>query len=94
MDKIDEQYIREHFGDPAEISRGLRLFGRSTRALDRQYSKFVELYAGQWVALYDGKLRAHGPAFEDVLQKLDQEGVPREHTLVRFIDNDDRIMIL
>jgi len=28
------------------------------------------------------------------MHKIDQEGLPREHTLVRFIDNDDRIMIL
>ena len=90
----DEQFIREQFGDPADVIRGLREFGRSTRALSRQYPKFVELYAGQWVALYNGKVRAHGRTFEDVMQQIDQEGVPRAHTLVRFIDKDDRIMIL
>ena len=37
---------------------------------------------------------AHGQTFDEVMTKIDQEGLPREHTIVRFIDNDDLTMIL
>jgi hypothetical protein len=90
----DEQFILEQFGDPAEVVSELQQFGKTTRSLTRRYGQLADKYAGQWVAAFDGKVRAHGRTFEDVLEKVDQEGLPREHTVVRFIDNDDRTMIL
>jgi hypothetical protein len=90
----DEQFVREHIGDPADIVRELQEFGRSTRSLSNQYPDLVDRYPGQWVALHNGKVRAHGRTFQDVMQKIDQEGLPRARTVVRFIDQDDRIMIL
>src|SRR6185295_14167700 len=89
----DEQSILEQIGDPADVVRALRRFRRSANSLSKQYRELANRYPGQWVAVFDGKVRAHGATFEAVMHKIDQEGLPREHALVRFIDNDDRIMI-
>ena len=93
MDK-DEQFIREQFGDPTEVIRELREFSRSARGLDKQLPDLLDRYPEQWVAVLDGEVRAHGYTFDEVMQKIDQEGLPRRRTLVRFIEKDHRTMIL
>ena len=90
----DEQTILEQLGDPADVVRELQEFGRSARTVSSKYSELADRYPGPWVALCEGKVRVHGRTFQDVMQKIDQEGLSREHTLVRFLDKDDRVMIL
>jgi hypothetical protein len=90
----DEQFIREQIGDPADIVRELQEFDRSARSLDKQLPDLVDRYPDQWVAVLDGKVRAHGRNFDEVMQKIDQEGLPRKRTLVRFLEKDPRAMIL
>ena len=90
----DVQTILEQIGDPADIARELKEFSRSTRSLDKQLPDLVDRYPDQWVAVLDGKVRAHGRTFEEVMQKIDQEGLPRKRTLVRFLERDPRAMIL
>lgn len=90
----DEQFILEQLGDPADVVRELKAFRRSARSLDKQLPDLVNRYPEQWVAVLDGKVRAHGQTFDEVMTKIDQEGLPREHTIVRFIDNGDLTMIL
>jgi len=90
----DVRTVLEQLGDPADVDRELRKFRQSARSLSSEYGQLADRYAGQWVAAFDGKVRAHGQSFREVIEKIDQERLPREHTIVRFIDNDDRAMIL
>jgi hypothetical protein len=90
----DEQFIREQFGDPADVARELKAFSRSARSLDMQFPDLVKRYPEQWVAVFDGKVRAHGPTFEAVMDKIVQEGLPRDRTIVCFMDKGERVMIL
>jgi hypothetical protein len=92
--KDDARTILEQIGDPADVDRELRKFRQSARSLSSRYGQLAGKYAGQWVAAFDGKVRARGQSFQEVIEKIDQEGLPKEHTIVRFIDNDDRTMIL
>ena len=90
----DEQSILEQLGDPADVARELKAFCQSARSLDRQLPDLVDRYPNQWVAVLDGKVRAHGRTLQDVIKKIDQKGLPREQTIVRFIDKGERVMIL
>jgi hypothetical protein len=90
----DEQSILEQIGDPADVVRELKAFSRSARSLANQHTHLVDRYPNQWVAIFDGKVRAHGRSFHEVLEKIDQEGLPRGRTIVRFIDKGERAMIL
>ena len=90
----DVRTILEQLGIPAEVVRELKAFSRSARSLSNQYPQLVDRYPNQWVAVLDGKVRAHGRTFHEVMKKVDQEGLPREHAVVRFIDKGERVMIL
>jgi hypothetical protein len=90
----DEQSILDQIGDPADVARELKAFSRSARSLDKHFPDLVDRYPEQWVAVFSGKVRAHGPTFSEVMKKIDQEGLPRDRTIVRFIDKGERAMIL
>ena len=93
MDK-NVQSILDQLGDPADVVRELKAFRRAVRDLDNQHPHLVDCYPEQWVAVLDGKVRAHGPTFSEVMKKIDQEGLPKERTIVRFIDKVERAIIL
>ena len=90
----DAESILEQLGDPADVDRELREFRQSARSLSKQHGQLADRYTGQWVAFFDRKVRARGRSFQEVIEQIDREGLPRERTLVRFIDKDERTMIL
>jgi hypothetical protein len=90
----DANSILDQLGDPADVARELREFRRAARSLSDQYPQLVDRYPDQWVAIFNGKVRAHGQSFQDVMEQIEREGLPRERTVVRFMDKSDRAMIL
>jgi pyrimidine operon attenuation protein/uracil phosphoribosyltransferase len=86
--------VLEQLGNPTEVARGLEDFRRAAKVLSSQHPRLIDRYPKQWVAVYNGKVRARGRTFRAVLEQLDKAGVPREHAIVRFIDKNQRTMIL
>jgi hypothetical protein len=86
--------VLEQIGNPADIDRELQIFRREARALAHRQRELKDRYRDQWIAVFDGEVRAAGRTFESVLKQVDREGLPKERTLVRYIDEDDRAMIL
>ena len=91
---MDIQVILEQIGDPAEVDRGLQRFRKAARVTSSQRSRLIDRYPRQWIAVYDGKVKAHGTTLQSVMERIDKQGLPREHTIVRFIEKDHRTMIL
>ncbi len=91
----DIQAVLNQLGDPAELARReLQRFGRSARVLTTQYPRLIAHYPNEWIALYDGAVRAHGGSYQAVLDQVDRAGLPREHVMIQFIDTSPRSMIL
>ena len=91
MDSID---ARELIGDPRKVDDDLYAFRKTAMRLSSRHSRMVERYPNQWIALHSGRVRAHGDSLDAVLQEIDDKGLSRDRTIVRFIDKEPRTMIL
>ena len=88
------QPVLEQIGDPRDVERDLRSFRNTARVLSSSHPRLIDRYPKQWVALYRGRVRASGSTFAAVMAQIDKKGLPREHVIVRFIDKNQRTMIL
>lgn len=95
VDKKEKaKIIQEFMGDPRKIADGLKRFRKSALVLSRQRPRMIEEYPQKWVALFDGEVKAADKSFEKLLEKIDEQKLPRGEILVRFIDKTHRTMIL
>jgi len=92
--KMMKEAILSQLGNPTDLDRELQSFRRSARALSSHHPRFIDLYEKKWVAVYDGKTKAQGRTLRSIWQQLDKQGLPREHVIVRYIDRNQRTMIL
>jgi hypothetical protein len=86
--------LRSLIGDPQQVANDLRRFRRTTRVLSSDRPRLIAEYPKRWVALYDGEVAATSRTFTSLLKSLDRKHLPREHVVIRYIDEDERIMIL
>ena len=77
---------------PQQIINDLREFSETAQLLSSR--EVCDRYKGQWVALYARDVRAHGASLDAVLEQVDGQGLPREHTLIHFIEDGSRVLIL
>jgi len=89
-----EQVILNQLGNPVDIDRELQSFRKSARVLSSHHPRFIDRYQKKWVAIYDGRTRAQGRTLQSTLREIDRKGLPREHVIVRYIDRNQRTMIL
>jgi hypothetical protein len=80
--------------DPAELARQLRAFRSAAKTLSSNHPRLIDKYPQQWVAVYSGEVKAHAPTIEGVLKELAEKGIPKERAIVRFIDRNQRTLIL
>jgi hypothetical protein len=83
-----------HLGDPAEEARQMQQFSKDARKLSAQHQELTKQYPDEYVAMYRGKIAAHGPDLPAVLEELDRKGVPRGRTAVRFLATANLTFIL
>jgi hypothetical protein len=81
-------------GNPAELAKELRSFRKAARVLSSDHPRLIIKYPKQWVAIYRGSVTAHSATLDSVLKKLQEKGIPKEQTIVRYIDRNRRTMIL
>ena len=89
-----KEVILNQLGNPADIDRELQSFRKSARVLSSHHPRLIDRYQKKWVAVYDGKTRAQGRTLQSIWRQLDNKGLPREHVMVRYIDRNQRTMIL
>ncbi len=81
-------------GDPKQVARSLRKFSESAAVLSSSTQRMIERYPKQWVAVYDGTIRARASTLQSVLSEIDKAGIPREDAIVRYIDDTQRTLIV
>lgn len=86
--------LRQLGGSAREIAEDLSGFAQSENVLSARREEFVAKYLKRWVGVYEGAVAASAETLDELLAELDRTGVPRRHTAVRFIDNDERALIL
>ena len=90
----DQDAILELIGDPSQVDQELTDFSETAQILSSEHPRMIEQYPKQWIALYQGVVRAQASTYHSVLEELQKKGLPKEHMIVRFIDRNPRTMIL
>ena len=80
--------------DIREIASEFMSFHKSGLLFSSHHKRMIVRYPGQWVAVYDGKVKAHGCDLDTVLSRIDETGTPRKLTLIRYIAKKPSSMIL
>lgn len=95
MNKEDKaKFIQEFMGDPRKIADELKRYRKSALMLSRQRPRMIEKFPQKWIALFDGEVKATDKSFDKLMEKIDEQKLPRGEILVRFIDNTQRTLIL
>ena len=94
MVNADQRAILEQIGSPAEVDREIQSFRRAALRLSSKHPNLVDKYPNEWVAVYQGRVRARGRSLNSLLIQLEKKGLPREHVLIRHLTKQRRAMIL
>ena len=80
--------------DPEEVAKGLREFSKSAEMLSTDRPRLINEYPLQWVGVYRGKVSAKAGDLPSLMEELDRRGIPLGDTIVRFIEKNQRTLIL
>ena len=95
MDEKEKyEFIQKNLGNPQKIVEGLQRYRKSALVLSKQRPRMIKDHPQEWVALFDGEVRASDKSFDKLMGEIDKQGIPRGEVLVRFIDRSERIKIL
>ena len=90
----DHKKLLEMVGNPEDVYRDLQSFRRSTQLLSSEHLRFIDQYQKKWVAIYDGQVVASADTLPELLASTDARQLPRQSIVARYIDRDQRTMIL
>ena len=86
--------LRHLGGSVGSIDRELRQFADAAKVLSSDYPRLIDKHPLQWVGVYQGKVAASAKSIKSLMTKLGKEGIPPERTIIRFIDKEERTLIL
>ena len=84
----------EESGGLKKVLQDMQAFKQTNRKFSKDYSGLVKLYNNQWVAYYDCRLQAHAHSREDLLEKINAMGVPRDGSVIRYVTDQPEKWIL
>ena len=95
MPRLSAKKKAEYLGaSPKEIARDLRAFTRTARVLASNEPQLRRKYSKQWIAVYNGKVRAVAKSLDGVISKLEKQGLPANKSIIRYMDTSGRKLIL
>lgn len=92
--RSSRRQVASLLGDPKQVVNELRSFRRSARILSSHRPRLIDDYRNKWVAIFGGQVKASAVSFDRLMASIDRKKLPRENLVIRYIDNDERIMIL
>ena len=78
---------------PGDVANSLFDFTKSVDLLSKDRA-LVKRYAQKWIGVCSGEVKAAEDDLDSLLDALDRQGVPRGNTVVRFIEREQRTLIL
>ena len=90
-----ENPILTRFGSaPEDIARGLREFSKSAEMLSNDRPRLIDEHPMQWIGVYRGEVSAKAEDLPSLMEELERRGIPLGDTIVRFIEKNQRTLIL
>ena len=91
----DPENPLSRFGSgPEDIARGLREFSKSAELLSNERPHLMNEHPLQWVGGYRGEVSAKANDLPSLMEELKRRGIPLGDTIVRFIEKNQRTLIL
>jgi len=75
----------ESVGGLEEFKRKREQFSRDLAFINENRTKLLEDYEGNWVAVYESKVVAHGRDYNNILSKLEGKDMPVGQIPIRYI---------
>ena len=95
MAKFSAQEALEHLGGSAvQIDQELRRFREAAKVLSSDHPRMIDKHPLQWIGVYEGKVAATGRSLKSLITQLRKRAIPPEKTIIRFIDKEERALIL
>ena len=79
---------------PEDIARGLREFSKSAGMLSNDRPRQIDRNALRWIGVYRGEVSAKADDLPSLIEELERRGIPLGDTIVRFIEMNQRTLIL
>ncbi len=76
------------------VAKELSEFRQAARVLSSRHPRMIDKYQKQWVGIYQGQVAATGRTLQALLAQADKKEIPRKDLLVRFIDKNQRTLVL
>ena len=90
-----ENSILSRFGGkPEDIARGLREFSKSAEKLSHDRPRLINEYPLKWIGVYRGEVSAQADDLPSLMVELERRGIPLSDTIVRFVESNQRTLIL
>jgi pyrimidine operon attenuation protein/uracil phosphoribosyltransferase len=95
MPKFSAQEALKHLGgSAAQVDRDLRSFREAAKVLSSNHPRMIDEHPSRWIAVYEGTVVATGRSLKSLLSALQKKRIPRDQTIIRFIDRKERTLIL
>ena len=95
MDKMTREDALRHLGGSVDtIDQELRNFSDAAQLLSSDHPRLIDEHPLQWVGIFQGKIAASAQTLNSLMAQLEDEGISPANTIVRFIDKDERTLIL
>lgn len=88
------QVLRELGGNLKKIDLELKIVRRSAQVLSSKHPRLIDQFSGQWVAVYNGQVRANARTFDRLMDQVDKDNLSRPDLIIRYIAEEDLTMIL
>lgn len=94
MNDPEDPMLSGSGSDPEDIAKGLREFSRSAETLSNNQTRFVSEHPSKWIGVYQGQVSAKADDLSSLMAELERQGIPLGDTIVRFIEENQRTLIL
>jgi len=84
----------EEMGGAHSLINDLAEFRQLRIRMSEEHTALIAQYPDRWVAVWLDGLLAVGDSEDEVLQAIDDKGIPRSDVVVEYLDTDPPVLIL
>lgn len=74
-------------GGQEEFERQYVQYGDSLAFLDKKRSELLQKYDGDWVAVFNSRIIAHGKQYSDVVKQIVRSDKPIGKVVIKFLSS-------
>jgi hypothetical protein len=89
-----DEVLRLLGATPEAIGKELGEFAAAAKVLSSNHPRLIDEHPMEWVGVFQGRVAATAKDFDALMAQLTARGVPLHQTIVRFIDTEEKTLLL